>query len=69
MAKASPLCVLSLEQLNDLSTSLDEIAALVMNPAIRADIAQARLAVQDLASLRFAIQEGATADELRESCP
>jgi hypothetical protein len=55
--KAARLCTLSIEQLNALSGRLDEIAELSRYPAYRGDIGLARFAVQDLASLRFGVEE------------
>jgi hypothetical protein len=54
---AEQLCALSIEQLNELSTRLDEMSEASRNPAYSSDLPAARLAVQDLATTRFSIEE------------
>jgi hypothetical protein len=55
------LCALSIEQLNELSARLDELSDSIMQPGIRGDLQQARFAIQDLASIRFGVEEIAAA--------
>lgn len=55
--KRTPLCGLSYSDLEALSGRIDDLVQVIRNPGIVKDLAQASLAVSDLASMRFAIEE------------
>jgi hypothetical protein len=50
MAQACFLCTLSIEQLNAVSTRINEMCETARNPDYRADLQDARRAIQDLAT-------------------
>lgn len=58
--KRAPLCSLSYSDLEQLAGRMHDLCEVVRNPGIVKDLHNVELALSDLASIRFAIEEIAT---------